>query len=328
MKLARAAGLGAALALLPAAALAAPFWPVAPQTEQARSIVFLFWFVMAVAAFFLFGILGALIYIAVRFRAGQGQAEPRPNYGNLKIEAWWTGIPAALLVVVFVLMVREMNKQLAIPQNALTIDLVGHQWWWEYRYPDGVIAANELHVPVGQAVRLNLQSADVVHNFWVPELNGKEQMIPGQNNVWNFTAEKPGQYDGACSEYCGTQHGWMRLRVIADSPADFTTWVNAQKAPAPQSVTSTNAAAMQIYTTNACGGCHTIQGISSGSVAPDLTHVGSRATLGAGVLANTPDNMTAWMKNPQQFKPGSLMPNFHFSDDQARQIAAFLEDLK
>lgn len=327
MKVARAVALGASLALVPVAALAAPFWPVAPQTEQARSIVFLFWFVMAVAAFFLFGVLGALGYIAFRFRAGHGQPEPRPNYGNLRIEAWWTGIPAALLVVVFVLMVREMNKEIAIPQNALAIDLVGHQWWWEYRYPDNVVAANELHVPVGRAVRLNLLSADVVHNFWVPELNGKEQMIPGQSNTWNFTAEKPGQYDGACSEYCGTQHGWMRLRVIADNPADFDAWLSAQKAAAPAGATG-NQAAMQLFTANACGGCHTIQGVSNGKVAPDLTHIGSRTTIGAGVLPNTADNMTRWMANPQEVKPGSLMPNFHFTTEQARQMATFLEDLK
>ena len=312
--------------LLAAPASASSFWPVDPQTPQARSISFLFWLVMAIAGVFLFGILGALVYIALRFRSRDGMAEPRPIYGNLRLEAWWTAIPLALLVVVFVVMVGAVRDETSIASNALEITLVGHQWWWEFRYPDNAIAANELHVPVGRQVRLNLLSADVVHNFWVPELAGKEQMIPGQNNVWTFTAEKAGTYDGACSEFCGAQHGWMRLTVIADAPADFARWLAAQK-QAPVNISSSTAP-LQLYATNACGGCHTIQGVSDGKVAPDLTHVGSRTTIGAGVLTNTPENMVRWMKDPQAIKPGSLMPNFHFSDEQARQMAAFLEGLK
>jgi cytochrome c oxidase subunit II len=315
------------LALLVAApASASSFWPVSAQTSQARSITFLFWLVMAVAAVFLFGILGTLVYIALRFRARDGTPEPRPIYGNLRLELWWTGIPLALLVVVFVVMVGAVRDETTIASNALEVTLVGHQWWWEFRYPENATTANELHVPTGRQVRLNLLSADVVHNFWVPELAGKEQMIPGQTNVWTFTAEKPGTYDGACSEYCGTQHGWMRLTVIADAPADFDRWLAAQK-QAPTSASS-HGDALALYATNACGGCHTIQGVSDGKVAPDLTHVGSRTTIGAGVLANTSDNMVRWMKDPQAIKPGSLMPDFHFSDDQARQMASFLEDLK
>lgn len=315
------------LALLAAAPTsAASFWPANPQTAQARSITFLFWLVMAVAAVFLVGILGALLVIALRFRAREGRPDPRPIYGNLRLELWWTGIPLALLIMVFVFMVGSVREQTTIASNALDVTLVGHQWWWEYRYPDNIVAANELHVPTGRQVKLNLLSADVVHNFWVPELAGKEQMIPGQNNVWTFTAEKPGTYDGACSEYCGTQHGWMRLSVMADAPADFERWLAAQKA-APTTLGS-HGDALALYASNACGGCHTIQGVSQGKVAPDLTHIGSRTTIGAGVLANTPDNMVRWMTDPQAIKPGSLMPNFHFDDAQAKQMAAFLEDLK
>lgn len=312
--------------MLAAPVSAASFWPANPETAQARSITFLFWLVMAVAAVFLFGVLGALVYIAVRFRSRDGMGEPRPIYGNMRLEMWWTGIPLALLVIVFAFMVGSVREQTTIASNALKITLVGHQWWWEFRYPDNAMAANELHVPTGRQVRLNLLSADVVHNFWVPELAGKEQMIPGQNNVWTFTAEKPGSYDGACSEYCGTQHGWMRLTVFADAPADFERWLAAQK-QAPTAIQG-HADAVRLFTTNACGGCHTIDGLSQGKAAPDLTHVGSRSTLGAGVLANTPDNMVRWMMDPQAIKPGSLMPDFHFTNEQARLMAAFLEDLK
>ncbi|HLG72557.1 MAG TPA: cytochrome c oxidase subunit II [Chloroflexota bacterium] len=313
--------------LLAAPASAASFWPVTPQTPQARSITFLFWIVIAVSGVILFGVLGALVLFIIRYRARPGAAEPRPIYGNMRLELWWTAIPFVLLVGVYAFMVGEVRSETTIASNALDITVIGHQWWWEYRYPDNVVAANELHVPVGRQVRLTLQSADVVHTFWVPDLAGKEQTIPGQNNIWTFTAEKAGDYDGACSEYCGTQHGWMRLKVIADQPADFDRWLAAQRQPLA-SLPSSDSDAVKLFNDNACGGCHTVNGMSNGRVAPDLTHIGSRTTIGAGVLANTPENMTRWMANPQEFKPGSLMPNFHFTQEQARQMAALLEDLK
>jgi len=309
-------------------AWAAPFWPVSALTTQARSIQWLFWLVMTIAMVLLFGVLAALLFVAVRFRARPGQPDPRPNYGNVRVELWWTVIPFATLVAVFGFMLRTVNDDTSIASNALPVTLVGHQWWWEFRYPQSVVAANELHVPVGRQVRLDLQSADVVHNFWVPQLAGKEEMVPGQSNVWTFTAEQPGRYDGACSEYCGTQHGWMRLTVIADAPQDFDTWLAAQAQPPASGIAAAHQPALQLYASNACGGCHTIQGISDGKVAPDLTHIGSRTTIAAGELANTPDNMARWMADPQTIKPGSFMPNFHFTQEQAREMAALLEDLK
>jgi cytochrome c oxidase subunit II len=312
--------------LLATPASASSFWPVSAQTPQARSITFLFWLVMAVAAVFLFGILGALLYMMVRFRARPGQPEPRARYGSLRLELWWTLIPFGLLVVVFGVMTREIGREVAVDPNALEITVVGHQWWWEFRYPQDTVTANELHVPVGRQVKLTLQSADVVHNFWVPDLGGKIQTIPGQNNLLTFTAERPASYDGACSEYCGTQHGWMRLKVVADAQPDFDRWLTAQgQAPAN---TAGHQDALKLYASNACGGCHTIQGLSAGKVAPDLSHIGNRSTIGAGVITNTPDNMVRWMQDPQAVKPGSLMPNFHFTPEEARQMAALLEDLK
>lgn len=315
-----------AFSLFPSSVFAASYWPVSALTLQARSIQWLFWLVMAIAGVFLFGVIGALLYVIVRFRGRPGQPDPPPKYGNLKLEFWWTIIPFALLVVVFGFTVRGVTEETTIAPNALDITVIGHQWWWEYRYPGNVAAANELHVPVGRQVRLNLQSADVVHTFWVPELAGKEQTIPGQNNEWTFTAEQPGRYDGACSEYCGTQHGWMRLTVVADPPRTFDTWLAAQQQPGANLANHQEGA--QLYVNNACGGCHTIQGLSDGKAAPDLTHIGSRTTIAAGELQNTPENMARWMKNPQDVKPGALMPNFHFTDEQARQLAALLEDLK
>jgi cytochrome c oxidase subunit 2 len=208
------------------------------------------------------------------------------------------------------------------------VTVVGRQWWWEYRYPGGAVAANELHIPAGRQIRLNLQSGDVIHNFWVPELAGKEQTIPGTTNVWTFSAERPGTYVGACSEYCGGQHGWMRLSVIAQEPPEFDRWLAAQREPPASGVLSAHASALALYAANACGGCHTLAGVSQGKAGPDLTHVGGRSTLGAGVLRNTPENMARWLKDPQAVKPGALMPNFRLSDEQARQMAALLMDLK
>ena len=305
-----------------------PWAPLAPGSGEMLEISNLFWIMLVISGIVFAIVSGVLITSAVRYSARRGQeGEPRQVFGNRTVEVAWTVVPTVILLVAFVATTKAIHD-INTPSggNILNINVIGHQWWWEFRYPDNAIAANELHVPTGRQVRLNLLSADVVHNFWVPELAGKEQMIPGQNNVWTFTAEKAGAYDGACSEFCGTQHGWMRLTVIADAPADFERWLAAQK-QAPSSA-SNHGDALALYATNACGGCHTIQGVSDGKVAPDLTHIGIRTTIGSGVLANTPENMVKWMKDPQAYKPGSLMPNFHFSDEQARQMAAFLEDLK
>jgi cytochrome c oxidase subunit 2 len=323
-----AAGTAGLVALVPAAAFAAPMWPLSTASSQGRSIQFLWWLLMALAGVVFVGVIGCLLIMIVRFRARPGDPDPAPNYGSHRLEITWTVIPIAVLAVVFAFMVRTMNDATTIGPDAYDITVIGHQWWWEFRYAGDVATANELHVPAGRQVRLSLQSADVVHNFWVPALNGKEQTIPGTNNIWTFTVDHPATFDGACSEYCGSQHGWMRLDVVADDPSTFTTWLAAQQAPASPSVLNAHQDALKLYSDNACGGCHTVAGLSGGKVAPDLTHVGSRATIGAGVLQNTPDNMAKWLVDPQQYKPGSYMPNFHFSQQQASQMAAFLEDLK
>jgi len=303
-------------------------WPLSTASAQGRSIQFLFWLVIALALLIFVGVIGCLLIIIVRFRARPGALDPAPNYGNPRLEIGWTAIPVVILIVVFVFMVRTMNETTTIASNAFDVTVIGHQWWWEFRYPGKIVAANELHVPAGRQIRLSLQSADVVHNFWVPALNGKEQTIPGTTNIWTFTVDQPGKFDGACSEYCGSQHGWMRLTVVADDASAFNSWLSAQQAPAASATVGAHQDAIKLYAANACGGCHTIAGVSAGTVAPDLTHIGSRMTIGAGVLPNTQADMAKWLMDPQGYKPGSFMPNFHFTADQARQMAAFLEDLK
>jgi len=319
----------AIIVVVPTAAWAAPFWPVSPASPQARSQVTLFWIVIAIAFVFLFVVLGVLVYVMLRFRARPGQPEPRQIYGNQRLELWWTAIPMGILVVIFGFTVRAVTDETAIAADALPVAVVGHQWWWEFRYPTlGVTTANELQLPVGRAVHFTLESADVIHTFWFPELGGKEQTIPGTSNVWTFTPERAGEFEGACSEYCGVQHAWMRMRLIVQTPQDFDAWVEQQRRP-PQAIgLPEHQEALRLWSANACGQCHTIAGLSSGIVGPDLTHAGSRGILAGGVLKNDPDNMTRWLRDPQRFKPGSYMPNLHLDDQQAIALARFLEDLK
>ena len=325
-----AAGLGGVFALLlPAAAFAAPYWAVLGDSPQARSIQHLFWIVIGVAFVFLFGIEGALLYVVFRFRARPGDEGDAPQvYGNRRLEVWWTIVPALILVVMFIFTVRAVGEETAVAPNALPVTVIGHQWWWEFRYPTlGVVTANELHVPVGRSIDFTLESADVVHSFWLPLLGGKEQLIPGQKNRWTFTVDKAGSYDGACSEYCGGAHAWMRLTLVADTPAQFEAWAKAQAAPAAS--TGASAKALRVFTQNACSQCHAIRGTTaSGAVAPDLTHVGSRTTLGGGVLANNAGDMARWLENPQAVKPGVLMPDLHLSADDLSTLTAYLEGLK
>jgi cytochrome c oxidase subunit II len=285
--------------------------------------------VVGLAFVFLAVVEGLLLIIMLRFRRRAGDGEPRQRYGSTRLEFWWTAIPLAVLVVLFGFTVQAVNAQTSIHADALPVTVIGHQWWWELRYPSlGVVAANELHVPAGRQIKLTLLSADVVHNFWVPSLAGKEQLIPGQTNVWSFTAARPGVYQGACSEYCGGAHAWMLLSVVAQPAAEFDAWAAQQRRPAS---TAPDAAAEQLFDENACAQCHTIRGTAAaGTVGPDLTHVGSRQTLAAGRLPNTLSAMTAWIHDPQaqDMKPASLMPNLHLSPDQAAQLAGWLEELK
>ncbi len=285
---------------------------------------------MAVAFVFLFGVEGALLYVIYRFRARPGDGDAVQVYGNRRLEVWWTVVPALILVVMFGLTVRAMaDEESAPPADALPVTVIGHQWWWEFQYPTlNAVTANEVHVPVGRAIKFTLKSADVVHNFWFPILGGKQELVPGQDNPWTFTVDKAGDYDGACSEYCGGPHAWMRLTLVAQSAADFQAWADTQKAGTTSS-TPLSAAAFEVFTVNACSQCHAIRGTSAaGAVAPDLTHVGSRETLAGGAIKNDAAGMRRWLANPQAVKPGSLMPNLHLSDEQLNTLTQYLEGLK
>lgn len=322
--------LGAVMAIaIPSLAMAAPRSPFSPASPQAQQIENLFVFVLVIAGFIGVGVEGALIYSSFAHRARPGR-QPATFRGNARVEIAWTLIPAALLVVVFILTVQTMHATTAVPSDPITIRVVGHQFWWEFDYLNqDIVASNEMHVPVGEQVVIRLESADVIHSFWVPQLAGKQDAIPGRVGSVTFTATKPGVYLGQCAEYCGLGHSWMLIRVVAQTPADFNAWVIAQRQPAKPPTSSLAVQGQQLFQSEACGSCHTIAGTSANGVAgPNLTHLASRATIGAGVLDNTPANLSRWLDNPQAVKPGILMPNFKLTPDQVKALTAYLETLR
>jgi cytochrome c oxidase subunit 2 len=217
---------------------------------------------------------------------------------------------------------------------SVVVQVIGHRWWWEVRYPgtspaEAFATANEIHIPVHQPVQLELSSADVIHSFWIPQLAGKMDLIPGQTNVTWIEADTAGAYRGQCGEYCGLQHAGMRMSVVADSPAEFTRWLQAQRQGAAAPAADLAAAGEQVFQRSACAVCHTVRGTEAGgAVGPDLTHFASRATLAAGVLPNTQGNLAGWVANPQGIKPGVIMPAVPLRPADLHAVIAYLQALK
>jgi cytochrome c oxidase subunit 2 len=331
------------------------FDPVSPPAESIRNLSVL---VLAITAFIFIVVEGILIYSIVRFRrrAAAGAAEPPQVYGSQPIEIAWTAAPA-LIVFVLVLVTARTLWEVNIPppepragDNTLFVTVVGRQWWWEYQYdhyngkpiravgPDGketdlpVITANELHVPASEdgrsrPVYLTLKSADVCHSFGVPRLAGKTDLIPGRVNSMWFQTDQPGLYAGQCYEYCGMQHANMLLRVYVDPPAVFDKWLENEQAPPVDDPSARDGRA--VFLAQSCVNCHRVRGTSAkGGYAPDLTHLMSRKMLATGMVENTPDNLRRWVDDPQQIKPGCLMPAFGLSARDRDAIVRYLLTLK
>ncbi len=329
-----------ALASLPWAALAAPeritsiFDPVSPPAEEIYTVSIL---VLGICAAIFLIVAGLTAYAAVTFRRRRDDdgAEPPQIYGSNPIELAWTVVPLLIVFVLFLVTTRTLFavQNAAPPPGAVNVTVVGHQWWWEFRYPDlGVVTANELHVPVSSAAErrptyLRLESVDVVHSFWIPQLNGKTDVIPNRVNTMWIEPLRAGVYFGQCAEYCGTQHAHMLLRVIAHDPAGFQQWVTEQRRPAVAD--SAVGAGRQAFESAACINCHRIGGtIADGVFGPDLTHLMSRDTIGAGVAPNTRDSLHAWISDPDRLKPGVLMPAMKLDDASVTEIAAYLATLR
>jgi cytochrome c oxidase subunit 2 len=272
-----------------------------------------------------------IVYGILRFRARAGEADPKQIAGNKKVELTWTIIPALIVLLLFALTIQAMNRVDPPPAPSADLVVTGHQFWWQADYPaSGVTTANEIHIPTGKPLSVRLESADVLHEFWVPKLTRKMSNVPGQHNhIW-LQADKPGTYIGQCSEFCGTQHAWMRIVVVAEEPAQFEQWQQTQLKPAQAATSGPGAKGVELFRTSTCINCHAINGVAGANsrVAPDLTHVASRRQLGAGILENTPANMRLWLKSPQHIKPGALMPDFSFTDEQLDQLSEYLSTLQ
>ena len=302
-----------------------------PQSPFARAIYDLGIVSGIIFALIFIIVAGGIVYAVLRFRGREGEPDPKQIAESKVVEITWTVIPFLIVIFLFAITLSAMNR--ADPPPAPSPDLVvtGHQFWWQADYPSsGVTTANEIHIPAGKPLCVRLESQDVLHEFWVPKLTRKMTNVPGHPNYIWLQADKPGTYIGQCSEFCGTQHAWMRILVVADEPSKFEEWQRAQLKVAQAPLNRATAKGLQLFRTQTCIDCHAIRGVAGADfrVAPDLTHVGSRKQLAAGILENTPANMRLWLKSPQHIKPGALMQDFNFTDEQLDQLSAYLSTLQ
>ena len=290
-----------------------------------------------------------LVFIVLRYRAREGSPAPKPVHGHTGLEVAWTLGPAVIVAILAVATVRTVFAvQQPAPEGALEVEVVGHQWWWEFRYPEyGVVTANDLYLPVGRPVHLKLRSADVVHSFWIPQLGGKRDVNPSpagrdggtpRYNHLVFEVTEPGEYLGQCAEFCGTSHAIMRLRAVAQEPAEFARWVASMRAGAAEPVDELARRGREVFLRSPCIACHAVEGTPArGALGPSLTRFGARATVGAGVVPNTVENVERWITSPASLKPGVLMPGVReaggglpptgLSAEDVRAVAAYLTSL-
>jgi cytochrome c oxidase subunit 2 len=310
---------------------------LAPASTPAHQIYDLSLFVVSLTGA-IFIVVGGLLAVAIiRFRARKSDPmnEPPQIYGSTQVELAWTVIPILIVLVLFLTTARIIFaiQDAPKPKKAVNVTVIGHQFWWEFRYPDyGIVTANELHIPVSpdkepRPAFLKLLSADVIHSFWIPQLAGKTDLIANHVNTMWIDPKTPGLYVGQCAQFCGSQHALMLLRVYVDTPEGFEAWIKNQQQAGRKA--SQAAAGRKVFETQACMNCHTIGGTAAtGRFGPDLTHLMSRSTLASGAMDDTPANLRQWIKAPDTFKRGALMPAMQLSDQQLDDITAYLETLK
>jgi cytochrome c oxidase subunit 2 len=310
---------------------------LAPTSTPAHLIYDLSLFVLTITGAIFVAVAGLLAFVIFRYRqrGEDDTSEPAQIYGSTQVELAWTVIPVLIVVVLFLTTARMIFaiQDAPKPKSALDVTVVGHQFWWEFNYPKlGIHAVNELHVPLSNPQSptptfLKLLSADVIHSFWVPQLAGKTDLLPNNVNELWVDPQQPGVYVGQCAQFCGVQHAKMLLRVYVDTPENFAAWVKNQQQPAVSDASV--AAGRHVFETQACMNCHTITGTAAtGRFGPDLTHLMSRDTLASGAVTNTKENLHEWIRNPDTFKVGSLMPAMQLNDQQLDQVTAYLATLK
>ena len=308
-----------------------------PDSTPADSIFRLSRLVLIITGLIFLAVFSLLTYTVLKFRsrADDNDREPPQVYGSNQVELAWTGIPGRIGLVLFLATARVIRSVQDAPQPpaAIAVTVIGHQYWWEFRYPAlGIVTANELHVPVSDPSHptptfLTLLSADTDHSFWVPRLAGKTDLIPNRTNHPWIEPHNTGIFLGQCSQYCGVQHAKMLLRVYVDSPQQFNAWVQQEKMP-PVTDAAVESG-RRIFQSTACMNCHAVSGTNAdGHFGPDLTHLMSRDTLAAGAVTNTPENLRAWIQNPDSIKPGSLMPAMKLSPQDLDALTAYLETLR
>lgn len=332
--------------VLSPAAIAKPAWLMAsasgpnifaPESTPAKTIFGLSQFVLVITGIIFAVVFTLLVYAVLKFggTAADDRREPAQVYGSTQIELAWTIIPILIVVVLFLATARVIHavEDAAMPEGAIEVTVIGHQFWWEFRYPKlGIVTANELHIPVSDPTRptptfLTLLSADTDHSFWVPQLAGKTDLIPNHTNRMWIDPHQAGIFLGQCAQYCGTQHAKMLLRVSVDRPGDFSAWVHGQQQLAIQD--DKVISGRRVFEATACINCHTINGtVADGRFGPDLTHLMTRDTIASGAAENTTENLRLWIQNPGAIKPGSLMPAMKLDDEDLDAVVAYMETLR
>ncbi|HEY0376462.1 MAG TPA: cytochrome c oxidase subunit II [Pyrinomonadaceae bacterium] len=314
-----------------------------PAGPQAARIGRLWWLMFYVEAG-VFVLVGAAVLVAV-FRkrkerkksSDEPDTSPEPKRERRMTRVVTGGIIATVLIL-FVFLAGSFYTGRALystdDERALSIKVTGHQWWWDVEYDavpasDTVRTANEIHVPVGRLVKLRLTSTDVIHSLWVPNLNGKKDLIPGHEIVLTFQADREGEFRGQCAEYCGYQHAHMGFKVVAEAPEKFYEWMNQQRAPAPEPANEAEARGREVFLKGPCVMCHSVRGTNAaGRVGPELTHLKSRTTIAAATLPNTRGHLAGWVTNSQEIKPGNNMPPVPLEPGELQALVAYLESLK
>jgi cytochrome c oxidase subunit 2 len=318
----------------------------------------LFWVIFGAGAFVFVFIEGLIIYAIIKFRRRSDDEMPHQTHGNNTLEITWTVIPAVLLIAVSIPTIYTIfdnaNSPVTPAEGGLVVDAIGHQWWFEFRYPhplnpdEEIVFANELHIPTGEPINIRLESVDVIHSFWVPKIGGKVDMVPGNGNTMWLQADKPGYLYAQCAEFCGVAHALMRFRVIAEPREDFDAWLLEQAAPAAESQDPLAVAGKKIFQQSGCTGCHATDSRSGGRIGPNLTHVATRSTLAGGVFENRDEfdqvnpsivqaNLREWLEDPLKAKPANMMgmqaavyqdSDKKLSEPDISALVAYLSSLK
>ncbi len=318
--------------------------PAGPIADTERGMA---WLVFIISAIVFVGVTSVLMYSVFKFRARPDSPAPRQVHGNTTIELVWTITPT---VILFILLAITVSTMFALGQpsdpNTITVRAVGHQWWWEFQYPNPnnpsqmLVTADEMHIPLNTVAHIELFSDNVIHSLWVPQLGGKTDVIPGHNNTMWLKATQAGKYRGECTEFCGAQHAHMDFVVVAQPMSDYQAWVASQaNLAATPAAGSPEAQGLQVFKSNGCAACHTINGVQGatvGKIGPNLTHFGSRLLIAGGVLDNNTDNLSNWILHAQTIKPAVDMPSFdgspgsqaNISQADLNNLVAYLQSLK